>query len=318
MVIIMRHAPHPNVIRYISQPRRVGTTFRQYFEFCSADGIKMVEGLASASSVTPRRLTDAEAKEIMRSIAGALRHCHGLGIFHLDIKPENILVDERGVYKIADFGSSSIEVHVGKDCDCEAPSSPVSPTGVVEVPPLPLPSASASASASQTESKLAAAPALPPLPTLKVRQDRGSYGMRAGTVMYAAPEAFYYYDHDFADLGAKLHRLGCLDVWSLAMTILVMRCGFMPWDVSRVEKDMNFYNWAVAYEKYEKYDRRSEHRSVLQAMLADAVSDAQLQCRDVHLSAICPEFMELLIGMLNPNPAHRLTMAEVCEDPWLK
>ena len=42
--------------------------------------------------------------DVILQIASALHHIHHLGIVHLDLKPSNILVDERGKAKIMDFG----------------------------------------------------------------------------------------------------------------------------------------------------------------------------------------------------------------------
>jgi Nif-specific regulatory protein len=42
--------------------------------------------------------------DVFLQIASALHHIHHLGIIHLDLKPSNILVDERGNAKIMDFG----------------------------------------------------------------------------------------------------------------------------------------------------------------------------------------------------------------------
>jgi serine/threonine-protein kinase len=44
-----------------------------------------------------------EALGIIRQVAGALDHAHGLGLIHRDIKPENILIHE-GEAMVADFG----------------------------------------------------------------------------------------------------------------------------------------------------------------------------------------------------------------------
>jgi serine/threonine protein kinase len=40
----------------------------------------------------------------MDHIGNGLRHIHKRGYVHLDIKPENILIDHEGTMKIADFG----------------------------------------------------------------------------------------------------------------------------------------------------------------------------------------------------------------------
>jgi serine/threonine protein kinase len=38
-----------------------------------------------------------------------LGHIHNLGIVHRYIKPENILIDNEGIIKVADFGVSIFE-----------------------------------------------------------------------------------------------------------------------------------------------------------------------------------------------------------------
>lgn len=50
------------------------------------------------------RLTEAETLKISKQIAEALRHAHANNIVHRDIKPQNILLTEEGIVKVADFG----------------------------------------------------------------------------------------------------------------------------------------------------------------------------------------------------------------------
>lgn len=50
------------------------------------------------------RLPPRKAAQLLRIIAEAADYAHRLGVLHLDLKPGNILVDERGAPLIADFG----------------------------------------------------------------------------------------------------------------------------------------------------------------------------------------------------------------------
>lgn len=49
---------------------------------------------------------ELEAAQIFRKICKGLKWCHEQGVAHLDLKPENVLVNSDGTVRLADFGAS--------------------------------------------------------------------------------------------------------------------------------------------------------------------------------------------------------------------
>jgi len=61
------------------------------------------------------RLAPDEAVSIATDVARALEKAHALGIIHRDIKPDNMLVDVRGIVKLADLGLARGPVSAGQE-----------------------------------------------------------------------------------------------------------------------------------------------------------------------------------------------------------
>uniref|UniRef100_A0A0E0HCT7 non-specific serine/threonine protein kinase n=1 Tax=Oryza nivara TaxID=4536 RepID=A0A0E0HCT7_ORYNI len=56
------------------------------------------------------------ARRLFAQLASAVAHAHSLGVFHRDVKPENLLLDERGDLRFTDFGLSAFtdaDQHLG-------------------------------------------------------------------------------------------------------------------------------------------------------------------------------------------------------------
>ncbi|ORX89131.1 kinase-like protein [Basidiobolus meristosporus CBS 931.73] len=89
---------HRNIIRTIDVIMEEGK-IHQIMEFCPNDLITIVQGgLASAEQLDQYFLQMMEG----------LRYLHHRGVAHRDVKLENLCVNEEGVLKIIDFGSSFI------------------------------------------------------------------------------------------------------------------------------------------------------------------------------------------------------------------
>ncbi|CAN8009156.1 unnamed protein product, partial [Ixodes pacificus] len=56
-----------------------------------------------------RPLKETHVKCCMRMLLKGLGHCHAMGILHRDLKPTNLLVNSRGILKLADFGLACLD-----------------------------------------------------------------------------------------------------------------------------------------------------------------------------------------------------------------
>ena len=64
--------------------------------------------LADIMAKDKRTFSEPQIRVIMSQITNALAYLHGKNIIHRDIKAANILVDDNGDIKVADFGVSTL------------------------------------------------------------------------------------------------------------------------------------------------------------------------------------------------------------------
>jgi len=90
---------HKNVVQIFSFGREKG---QPYLIMELVDG-----GRLDAYITSSQPLTEMRALEVCHDVAEGLKAAHDVGLMHGDIKPANILFDQKGVAKVADFGLAS-------------------------------------------------------------------------------------------------------------------------------------------------------------------------------------------------------------------
>ena len=66
--------------------------------------LDLAEGPTLAHELAAGPLPEARAVAVAQEVAEALDHAHRIGVVHRDVKPSNILCDEHGHARLADFG----------------------------------------------------------------------------------------------------------------------------------------------------------------------------------------------------------------------
>ena len=94
---------HPGILKVFA-PERDGTTFLLPMELAPGGDLKRLRG-AGYLTIVP----------VLIEVARALQHAHERGVIHRDLKPGNVLFDERGRVKLADFGVSGNSLDPGTD-----------------------------------------------------------------------------------------------------------------------------------------------------------------------------------------------------------
>ncbi|XAR52516.1 Cyclin-dependent kinase [Bertholletia excelsa] len=101
-IIILRQLDHPNIIKLEGLvTSRMSCSLYLVFEYMEHD----LAGLAASPEI---KFTEAQVKCYMHQLLSGLEHCHSRHVLHRDIKGSNLLIDNGGLLKIADFGLATI------------------------------------------------------------------------------------------------------------------------------------------------------------------------------------------------------------------
>ena len=99
-IAILKELIHPNVVKLLDVEHQ-SNKYYLVFEWVDQDLKKYIEECRTTDGVPI-----AMIRSIMYQILDGLDFCHSHSVFHRDLKPHNILIDKKGVVRIADFGLS--------------------------------------------------------------------------------------------------------------------------------------------------------------------------------------------------------------------
>ncbi|KAF8680752.1 hypothetical protein HU200_045597 [Digitaria exilis] len=106
-ICTMKLIHHPNVVQLYEV---MGSKTRIYIVLEFVMGGELHDIVATSG-----RLKEDEARRYFQQLINAIDYCHSRGVYHRDLKLENLLLDMAGNLKISDFGLSAISDQVKND-----------------------------------------------------------------------------------------------------------------------------------------------------------------------------------------------------------
>ncbi|KAL2502304.1 CBL-interacting serine/threonine-protein kinase 21 [Forsythia ovata] len=96
----MRLLHHPNIVRIHEV---IGTKTKIYIVMEYVSGGQLSDKMSYL-----KKLKEIDARIYFQQLIDAVDYCHSKGVYHRDLKPQNLLIDSKGNLKVSDFGLSTL------------------------------------------------------------------------------------------------------------------------------------------------------------------------------------------------------------------
>ncbi|EPY49869.1 CMGC/CDK/CDK5 protein kinase Pef1 [Schizosaccharomyces cryophilus OY26] len=97
-ISLMKELRHPNIMSLIDV-LHTDNKLMLVFEYMEKDLKKYMDAYGNQGALSP-----SEVKNFTRQLLSGISFCHENRVLHRDLKPQNLLINNRGELKLADFG----------------------------------------------------------------------------------------------------------------------------------------------------------------------------------------------------------------------
>ncbi|XP_034952596.1 cyclin-dependent kinase 1 [Chelonus insularis] len=97
-ISLLKELKHPNVVGLLDVLMEESRLYL-IFEYLTMDLKKYMDTLGNGKLMDPKTV-----QSYLYQITTAILFCHTRRVLHRDLKPQNLLIDSKGVIKVADFG----------------------------------------------------------------------------------------------------------------------------------------------------------------------------------------------------------------------
>ncbi|XWS74430.1 hypothetical protein CRYUN_Cryun02cG0215400 [Craigia yunnanensis] len=105
-ISIMSRLNHPYIVKLYEV---LATKTKIYFV------MEFIKGGELFAKVAKGRFSEDLSRKYFQQLISAVGYCHSRGVFHRDLKLENLLVDDNGNLKVSDFGLSAVTDQIRLD-----------------------------------------------------------------------------------------------------------------------------------------------------------------------------------------------------------